>query len=73
MLNSVTSHGRKCAHTQREMLTAVAVEILLEPEGEGSLGFFFLIELKVKKQTLNFYSLDVSSGVLANTAATNNL
>lgn len=72
MLNSVTSHGRKCARTQRKMLTAVAVEVLLEPEGEGSLGFF-LIELKVKKQTLNFYSLDVSSGVLANTAATNNL
>lgn len=34
---------------------------------------FFLIELKVKKQTLNFYSLDVSSGALASTAATNDL
>lgn len=62
------------AHTQREMLAGAAGEVLLEPEGEGSLGFFFfLIELKVKKQTLNFYSLDVSSGALASTAATNNL
>lgn len=60
------------AHTQREMLAGAAGEVLLEPEGEGSLGFF-LIELKVKKQTLNFYSLDVSSGALASTAATNNL
>lgn len=61
------------AHTQREMLAGAAGEVLLEPEGEGSLGFFFLIELKVKKQTLNFYSLDVSSGALASTAATNDL
>lgn len=61
------------AHTQREMLAGAAGEVLLEPEGEGSLGFFFLIELKVKKQTLNFYSLDVSSGALASTAATTNL
>lgn len=60
------------AHTQREMLAGAAGEVLLEPEGEGSLGFF-LIELKVKKQTLNFYSLDVSSGALASTAATNDL
>lgn len=65
------SHGWKCAHTEGNAGWSGGRSIAWARGWRRIIGIFFLIELKVKKQTLNFYSFDVGSGALASAAANN--